>query len=790
MEVLVTGDTRYLSRSFVAAAFPEASVVVTRPVRGVCVDERLHTVDVADDPRHDELGKTYEFDCVVYLSEALSPHDVYDGLLERLRRTLQRCADHDVRMLYVSGPLVAFAANGSSSVAPDALLARAAEDLCRYYAEECGAQIKVLHAPYLYTAPQDDPCGKSGRVFDIVEDGVLALHERADDPLYALRADDLAELVRRMFDSWTPDFETFTVPEAFGATMADFGDAAAALVEGLQVRYGTGEPLAVPPDDGVLRERFGWSPRHRLIDDLPALYRAWEAAQGRRPSALARLLRELRSAKPLVIAVEIALAFAAAEAVTYCGDSIAGLAAIDARLLFVVVIATAHGLNAGLAAGALASAGLVVQDVAAGSATAASLFYDPSNWLPFIAYFMVGAVCGYTRLRHIETLEFERARNALLRDRLAFVEGLYRDALERKHAFRKQILGRRDSFGKIYAVTRELDSVKPQDLYRKTIAVLEEVLENSTISIYHVVGGGFARLAAACPDNPAAPPRSLRMEDLSAMTQAMRAQGGVWANRELEPDRPMFAYGALRAGRPVVLIFVQDAAPDQMSLYYQNLFRVLCGLVETALMRAFDYEDAVREARCVPGTRVLAPGPFREELRSALSLQQDRMARHLVLRVDASSDASRGSDGPRGLAAAGEQAGPAALRGSDASALFERAVDAVRESDFAGVDEAGALYLLLNQAGEDELPIVERRLAARGIRALPLSIDEERALARERDGEDTADACGKDAVRTGARAHAGDAAVRGTRSGEDAADAADGSAERAAFPGRAEGRRP
>ena len=35
-----------------------------------------------------------------------------------------------------------------------------------------------------------------------------------------------------------------------------------------------------------------------------------------------------------------------------------------------------------------------------------------------------------------------------------------------------------------------------------------------------------------------------------------------------------------------MLISLRTAGENQMTLYYQNLFRILCGLVETAMTRA------------------------------------------------------------------------------------------------------------------------------------------------------------------------------------------------------------
>ena len=71
------------------------------------------------------------------------------------------------------------------------------------------------------------------------------------------------------------------------------------------------------------------------------------------------------------------------------------------------------------------------------------LFYEPSNWLPFIAYFVVGAVCGYVQLRNSEAIRAERDQNELVRNRNTFLTQLYHDAIEDKRAYRRQIVGRR-----------------------------------------------------------------------------------------------------------------------------------------------------------------------------------------------------------------------------------------------------------------------------------------------------------------------------------------------------------
>lgn len=371
----------------------------------------------------------------------------------------------------------------------------------------------------------------------------------------------------------------------------------------------------------------------------------------------------------------------------------AQLNVLDYRLLFVVLIGTLYGLDFGLVAALLASVGLAASYFTQYGYTFQGLFYEPSNWLPFIAYFVVGAVCGYVQLRNSEAIRAERDQNELVRNRNTFLTQLYHDAIEDKRAYRRQIVGRHDSFGKIFAVTQELDVLNPRDIYRKCCELLGEILENDSVAIYHVSGGAFARLVAASPAIAEDAARSLTLEQLAPLL-GDGGRSNLWVNRELTPGLPMFGYTIERDGAPAVLIFVRRAAENQMTLYYQNLFRILCGLVESALGRAFDYEAVAQDKRCVDGTCVLKQAAFGQELAAAQALADSKMGSFLLLRV------------VPGMEPVGELVG---VIGS-----------AIRESDAAGLVDGDVLYLLMRQAKACDLPIIRERLSAKQIAVEPV----------------------------------------------------------------------
>lgn len=700
MEVLVVGNTAYVDDDFCAKAFPGDHVQV------VAADD-AHRESSSHGSwkellRH--LDQAYEFDRVVYLSTYLTPHTETFGDIELLRSVFRACMGRRVQLLFVAGPAGAEGAGGTASNADSldatdvaaqtgkGIIARAANDLCRYYASQDGIQAKILRTPYLYTASAalDDPFLVP--LFEACSTGSVALQGAADAPFPLLCAEELAVLVHRVFDSWDATFETLDVADAFHRTAGDLGGALQGLFPGLSVAYGESTGFALPVGD-VVRKRYGWFQRYDLLCDLSTIHARWANTRTNKANPLRAAIDRIQLRALPIKCLETGFAWVLFEVLEHLFSQSAQLNVLDYRLLYVVLIGTLYGLDFGLVAALLASVGLAVSFFTQYGYTFQGLFYEPSNWLPFIAYFVVGAVCGYVQLRNSEAIKVERDQNKLVRNRNTFLTQLYHDAIEDKRTYKRQIVGRHDSFGKIFAVTQELDVLSPRDIYRKCCELLGEILENDSVTIYHVSGGAFARLVAASPVIAEDAPRSLSLDQLAPLLGG-EGRSSLWVNRELTPGLPMFGYTIEREGAPAVLIFVRRAAEKQMTLYYQNLFRILCGLVESALGRAFDYEAVAQDKRCVDGTCVLKQAAFGQELAAEQALADGKMGSFLLLRV------------VPGMEPVGELVGAIG--------------SAIRESDAAGLVDGDVLYLLMRQAKACDLPIIRERLSAKQIAVEPV----------------------------------------------------------------------
>lgn len=679
LKILLAGNTRYVTREWIEQAFPAGHVVVLGD-RRIGLDKRISVVSLL--PKQeikalDKLFETYSFDQVVWFSPQLTPGG---GSFEALGflQTLLNCCCERTRVLCLEGRAVQ--PEGKAGIFPE---------LCARLCETSAAQVQRVMLPWLYdAAAKGDFFASAFQAMQDKEPYYWAVG--SDSPVCFLAMDDLAELVRRLFENWRVHDGALVAPDCFGVTMGQLAKQVHALwPDAPAPAFAKNRLEAVDCREDVLRREYMWFPRYSILDDLPAQKQVWEAARGtapRREGWRARLMRHRR----LVQTLELLLGGAVVELLTWATGAQVQFRMIDFRLLVIVLMGTVYGMQWGIAAAGLESI-FLARAYAAQDVNWITLFYEPTNWVVFIAYFTVGAVCGYVRGKSRDDLQFARQEGESILRKFTFLRQLYQDAVRGNQELRRQIISSQDSFGKIFRVTQQLDVTEPREVFFKAVKVLGELLENESIAIYSVgKNKGFARLEASSRAIMRTVPQSLRMQMLEPALATLE-KGEVWVNREFLPDMPAYLACARENGETVLLIEIVHAKYEQMTLYYQNLFKVLCGLIQASLLRALQTQAVLRERQCVPGTyRLLKPEVFRRAVRMAEQMQQEHVACSQLLCLEGEGRTPEALD----VALAGK----------------------IRENDEAGYMEDGNVWLLLSQATPETLPIVCRRLEGAGFR--------------------------------------------------------------------------
>jgi UDP-glucose 4-epimerase len=219
----------------------------------------------------------------------------------------------------------------------------------------------------------------------------------------------------------------------------------------------------------------------------------------------------------------------------YITDSAVIFSIVDFRIIFIVIMATLYGLTFGIASAALSSVSYFIARVMAGT-DPLTIFYEPTNWLAFVFFFLVGGLCGYVNLKKEDRGRYLEEQNKLLENKLIFTSEIHEDTLRDKKELKKQIISSKDSFGKIFDITRRLNTVAPQQLYLRIIETFEEILENKSITVYSVKPGTpFGRLEVASRDLLDTASRSVSMDAYAPVVEQLK-EGGIWKNTSLSGE--------------------------------------------------------------------------------------------------------------------------------------------------------------------------------------------------------------------------------------------------------------
>ena len=694
MRTLLVGNTGYITNKFVEEAFPESLVMVMgdTSIRKNRKKNLFVRPFVKNEKELKDIFSTYDFEQIIYFSNYLSFHGETYGEAEMLRKILQLCrGKRNMRIVYLTGPERLYDVPTGKT-----LLVSEMENLSREYAKLYKTTVKIIRSPYLYSEQYEKDFLNT--VFrEISVEQKITFQEDESQRMFFLSMQDLAELMYKIFDNWDEKEEILNIADVFDHCFKDLGDKLTELCPHLKVSYARYSIMEnMLKDDKIIRYKYGWFPKISILEELPELYEHYQERNNIKAGRLDIIKHILSKYKTVVRAVEFAAFFILFELLNGIAGNQAQFKMIDLRLLFVVLFGSMYGINYGIAAAAAESLSLIRAFEAEGSSWYV-LFYEPSNWIPFIFYFAVGAICGYIRMKNKNNVQFIKEENDLLQEKFLFTREMYQEAIEDKNLYKKQILGSKDSFGKIFDITRKLDVIQPQELYIETIRVLEDVLENKTFGLYTLNReNGYGRLETASAQVQGNYPNSIKLSEYSAAMEELE-NGNVWANREFLENYPMYMAGIRKNGELVMLICIQQVSREQMSLYFLNLFKILSGLVETSLLRALEYQKAVEYRQYVKGTHILKTEYFEERLKVQHDMREQKLASYVLLKVEYSEMSLQKAD--------------------------EILRSKVRENDVWGISESKELYVMLVQTDKEALPNILARLKQAGL--VCRQIDEE-----------------------------------------------------------------
>ncbi len=704
--ILITGNTTILTHELLDILTEDNRLVVTAAdgmEEYTGRDGNLTVYKTAPgEEKFEHLFAAYSFDLVLYVSGYA---DRGEGLSEEhkwLESTFACCMVHKVSKFILLSTTESrnYTANMGRSgellekhyESQRAFSSRQLEEWCAYLASLSDTRLITIWCPYMAGAGS----------LDCMLNTLFSEAERSDgkNPLELPYADnsrcdfvsmhDIARLLSQIFQETEDGSGEYCLVSGYKHTWSDVASALSKIRPDLHFRYSTTfSKIELPDYPYDLRKIYGFIPMDDPLDDLTQYYRDYLGLLEEQKRSRIRNFREAlkKRLKGALKYIELILVFLLTEfAARYTSASVY-FKIIDVRLLFIVMMAMFYGLKLGVAASVLECAVLVVKYYRMGIDPVV-LFYNMENWIPFVFYIMAGSIVGYLVDKKSNEMSFTQKEMDLLRDKYGFLNRIYHGVLDNRSEYRRQILGFQDSFGKIFDAVQKLDeSEVPGSVLMEGLEVLEDILKNHTVAIYTLDDWQrFGRLAVCSNSMLSQLTKSLRVSDYQELYDTVLT-GEVYRNIEFRYGYPAYGCGVKREGKPAFLVLIWEAGADQYGIYYANLFRILCGLMQTSFIRALEYEELTHDRTYYAGTQITRPAYFRRLLQVQDDMREAGISDYVLVRFTT----------------------------RDKEKLTEKLAGVIRATDILGSDEKGNIYMLLTQMKEQQFHFVGERLDEKNI---------------------------------------------------------------------------
>lgn len=361
---------------------------------------------------------------------------------------------------------------------------------------------------------------------------------------------------------------------------------------------------------------------------------------------------------------------------------------IDIKIIYIILLGILYGNRQSMLAVGMSTALYMFNELNKGREML-SLFYDTDFFFHVAVYLFIGLVVGYTIERKNTMLESKKRELESLSEKHEFLTEVFKETRQVKDELQQQIMNNGDSFGKIYSVVKELESLEPEKIFTSTVSVVESVMKSQAVTIYTVNKyGSYLRLLARSSGTQFDASKSMKVEDFPYI-QKLLNEKKLFVNKDLKGDIPLLAAPVFNNGKVVAVISVHTMKFDYFTLYHQNLFKIIVDLISSSLSRALSYVEATAIQRYIDGTPVLKPEVFADILASKQVANAKHGVEYMLLTPIETFDVS--DETP------------------------QKVSRFLRETDYLGMSMEGKLLVLLSNSSQEEASFVLNRFEQNGI---------------------------------------------------------------------------
>lgn len=642
-----------------------------------------------------EVIKSNSIDTIIFLTseyrEKYENEEVtYESLLPELHSILNYANENKLikRIIFMSSIEV----NDVNNLTPIQTELKAGEMLCEAWSKQHETLITIFRISSAYGEEFYNNAGYLGKVVERMLDNkrISTIFSKSAD-IDLIYGGDIADAVyRALVEQKTGIFNTVSerplqITEFFEILSERYS-------YNFEIQYTQSEEYNYKNIDAQrLKKELGWLPIHEFKKELDILEKMDNLNKTRKTVQVKEKKQQTKLAKFTKNLFENILLFVLTLLFKKYASDYTDLRFIDVRLMYVVIVGMIYGVKQGIVATILASVSYIYE-LHTANIDVSYLLYSINSWMPIVFYMIAGAWTGYMTDKRIDDMEAEKEEHAMLAEKYDFLRSLYNEIREVKEQLQKQILVSKDSFGRVYEIANELSNFKPELIMFKAIHIIEDIMETESVAIYLVANDDltYARLMANSINLQGKLTPSLKMDSLPGLKKAMENRE-FYVNIDLHSDYPAFAMPIVDKNTVVAIAMIYKIDYNKFSTFYQNLFRIVIGLIQQQLVNAYTYNSAVAKENYIEGSVIHSENEFSDKLQTVIHAREELEFKFLLVKVW-SDDSNIGLN-----------------------ELSDKMKSVMRNTDFAGKKNKGEYNIVFMQATIKDFGEIQKRFQKVGL---------------------------------------------------------------------------
>ncbi|WOV86830.1 NAD-dependent epimerase/dehydratase family protein [Sporosarcina oncorhynchi] len=711
MKVLVTGGYGFIG-SHVAERFHQEGYDViiidnltTGKKENVSFKHNSYILSI-EDSKCEEIFRSHKIDVAVHLAAQVSvANSVTDPTYDAesnivgLVNILNLAAKYDVKKFLYASSAAVYGLQTKlpiteqmecAPISPYGISKLSGELYCEKWGELYGLETLGFRFSNVY-GPRQDGLGEGGVISIfmnrlLTEQPLIVLGdgEQTRDFIYV---EDVAFAIYRGANSTQTGVYNLSVNKQTSVNrIIEVMDAIQPITEVIYKEKRVGDIDHSVLDNQKLMHDLDWSPLYTIEEGLSktASYFMKERAELQavvKPAVSPKRIKARQVFDKILPTLENVVAFGLIAWLTLIYPN-SGSGMIDLKLFYITIIGMMHGSRQAMTAVVL-STGLFIYQKLEGGRDFISLTYDTDFFFQLAIYLFVGLVVGYTIERKNTTIKQQEYKVDELNNRYEFLDSVYTDVRDVKNELQTRILNAGDSYGKIYAATKELESLEPEHVFNSAVSVVKSIMQVEKVKIYIVnPHETYLRLIASSGYDLFELPKSLKVSEHEYVNTTIKS-GQIYINGSLQDDVPLMVAPLFYNDKVTAIISIDGLSFESFSMYHQNLFRITTELISSALSKAFTHITATESQRYFENSMIMKPQVFNEIVASKKKMFEEYNVPYLLLNAERYD-----------------------LSNSDTADYLSTKL---RETDYLGLDEEGNLLVLLsNTSMEDREKIVNR----------------------------------------------------------------------------------